>query len=81
MGFVGIIVQHIFYLFIYLVIRKCKYSLYYGVTVICISVLGIGGFMGLNTYYGLLLLGVVLGGILLINKEENYEIINNNSGV
>lgn len=80
-GFVGVIVQHMFYLLIYLIIRKCKYSLYYGITLICISIFGIGGFMGLNTYYGLLLLGIVLGGILLINKEENYEIINSNSGI
>lgn len=76
-GFVGVIVQHLFYVILYLFIRKYKYAPFYLMTLICISVFGVGGFSGLNQPHGLLLLGLSLGCILLANKKN--EIINHNA--
>ncbi len=68
-GLVGFVIQHLFYIAIYFLIRKYKYSNWYLVTLVCISIFGIGGFAGLNLPHGLLLLGLSLGGILLANKD------------
>lgn len=81
MGFIGFIVQHVFYFLIYLIIRKYKYSSYYAMTLVCISLFGVGGFAGLISHYGLLPLGLVLGSVLLINKNVDYETVNSNSRI
>ena len=68
-GLVGFVIQHLFYIAIYFLIRKYKYSNWYLVTLVCISIFGIGGFAGLNLPHGLLLLGLALGCVLLANKD------------
>lgn len=55
-GLIGFCVQHLFYIAIYFFLRKYKYSNLYLVTLVCISIFGVGGFAGLNIPHGLLLL-------------------------
>lgn len=68
-GYIGLIIQTAFYVGIYFVIRKMKYARFYLATLVGISVLGVGGFAGLNGVHGLTLLSFILGGILCANKE------------
>lgn len=79
MGFMGLIVQTAFFIMIYVVIRKYKYRSLYSVTTICISLFGLGGFAGLNSPQGLLIIGLSLGSIILINRNDEFENINNNT--
>lgn len=69
-GYIGLIAQTLFYVGIYFIIRKLKHSIYYLSTLVGISVLGIGGFAGLNSIHGLILLSFVLGSILCANKQS-----------
>lgn len=69
-GLYGLIAQTLFYIGIYFIIRKYEQSKYYLSTLVGISVLGIGGFAGLNSVHGLVLLSFVLGAILCANKER-----------
>lgn len=68
-GYLGLLAQTAFYVGIYFIIRRMKYARYYLATLVGISVLGIGGFAGLNSVHGLILLSFILGAILCANKE------------
>lgn len=70
-GYIGLILQTLFYLYIYYAIRHLKYSRYYLMTFVVISIFGIGGFAGVTTHHGLLLLGLSLSVVLLANKSYN----------
>lgn len=72
-GFIGFFAQLFFYVGVYFIIRRMRYSRYYLCTLIGISVLGIGGFAGLNNIHGLTLLAFVLGSILCANKPRSVE--------
>lgn len=81
-GIIGLLLQSLFYFYLYWLIRKCKYKNFYFSTLICISLFGIGGFAGLNQPHGLLLLGLSLGCIVLNDKKEKqYEAVHNYSGL
>ena len=69
-GIIGLIVQHAFFIYIYLVIRRMSCSKLYLSVLICISIFGIGGFAGLTQMHGLLLLGLSLGTVLL--RQDKY---------
>ena len=73
MGLIGLLVQHLFYILIYIIIRKYQYSIYYITVVVCVSVWGIGGFAGLSYIHGVLLVGLSLGSILLVNKNRDLK--------
>lgn len=71
-GYIGLIIQLIFYVGVYFMIRPLRYSNYYLCTLVGMEILGIGGFAGLNGMHStLLILGLVLGAILLANKPKN----------
>ncbi len=71
-GFLGLIIQTAFYVGLYFVIRRLRYSDYYLCALVAISVFGIGGFAGLTQRDGLLLLGTVLGAVFLANPQGRY---------
>lgn len=65
-GFIGLIVQMLFYIGVYFMIRRLPYSNYYLCLLIGFELLGVGGFAGFNgMQYSLLILGMVLGAIIL----------------
>lgn len=69
-GVIGLIIQTLFYVGIYLIIRRLKHSQHYLNVLIGVSVLGFGGFAGLNNAHGLVPLATMLGAILLANKPQ-----------
>ena len=73
-GYLGLLAQFAFYIGIYFIIRRLKYSSYYLCTFVGVSVLGIGGFAGVTQRDGLLLLSVALGAVFLANKPKRNSI-------
>ncbi len=69
-GVVGLILQTVFYVGIYFIIRRMPYSRDYLNAIIGISVLGIGGYSGLSVPHGQILIAIILGAIILANKPN-----------
>lgn len=73
-GLIGLLIQTFYYLAIYFwVLRPLPYSKSYLIVLVCISFFGIGGFAGLISHHGLLLLGLTTGAILLAAKSKTTE--------
>lgn len=72
-GYLGLILQTLFYVGIYLIIKDLKYSRYYLIVFVVISIFGIGGFAGVTTHHGLLLVGLSLAVVFLANKKQNQH--------
>ncbi len=72
-GYLGLLAQFAFYIGIYFIIRRLKYSSYYLCVFVGVSVLGIGGFAGVTQRDGLLILGLALGAIFLANKPKRED--------
>ncbi len=70
-GYLGLILQTLFYIGIYYVIRHLKYARYYLIAFVVISIFGIGGFAGVTTHHGLLLVALSLAVVFLANKSYN----------
>ncbi len=71
-GLIGLLLQTIYYIGIYFwVLRPLPYSRSYLIVLVCISLFGVGGFAGLTSHFGLLLVGLCIGTILLATKQEN----------
>lgn len=70
-GYIGLILQTLFYIGIYYAIRRLKYAKYYLMAFVVISIFGIGGFAGVTTHHGLLLVGLSLAVVFLANKSYN----------
>ncbi len=68
-GYIGLIVQTFFFVWIYFVIKRMRYSLLYLGVLVANLVYSVGGFAGLYVAQGLLLQGLTLGVILLANRE------------
>ncbi len=60
----------IFFIWLYVVIRKLKYSKYYLSVMVFVFIVGLGGTMGWNQTTGLLLMGLTYAAVLLANKDE-----------
>ncbi|MDE6145614.1 MAG: hypothetical protein K2O38_04860 [Muribaculaceae bacterium] len=74
-GFIGLIAQMAFYIGVYFMIRRLRYSNYYLCLLVGFEVLGVGGFAGLNgIQYSLLILGMILGGIILADRRSTKPI-------
>lgn len=69
-GFLGLMVQAAFYVWVYWMIRHLEHARMYLCVLVAISLFGLGGFAGLNNVDGLFLLGLTLGAILLSNPEQ-----------
>lgn len=68
-GFIGLFAQALFFVGVYFIIRRLNHSRYYLEVLVGASVLGVGGFAGLNGPHGLTLISTVLGAILAANKQ------------
>ncbi len=69
-GYIGLIIHLIFFIWLYVVIRKLKYSKYYLSVMVFVFIVGLGGTMGWNQTTGLLLMGLTYAAVLLANKDE-----------
>lgn len=74
-GLIGLLIQTFYFLAIYFwILRPMPYSQSYLIVLICISLFGVGGFTGVTTHYGLLLLGITTGTILLSYKQQSMSV-------
>ncbi len=73
-GYLGLIIQFVFYILLYYVIRHLKYAKYYLVVFAIISFWGLGGFAGLNTHLGLFFLALSLAVILLSDEKRHLDL-------
>ena len=78
-GYIGLICQLIFYLYLYYVIRHFKMAKYYLTVLVTISLWGLGGFAGLNNELGVLFLALSLSVIVL--DERTRKDCNNDNKV
>lgn len=69
-GYIGLIIHLIFFIWLYVVIRKLKYSKYYLSVMVFVFIVSLGGTMGWNQTTGLLLMGLTYAAVLLANKDE-----------
>lgn len=69
-GWIGLLAQTLYFVGIYFVIRRLRYSLIYLCLVVGYSLLGVGGFAGLFFPASLLLITMVLGAIVLENRPK-----------
>lgn len=67
-GYLGLAAQFAFYIGIFFILRRRKYSRYYLCAFVGVSMLGIGGFAGVTQRDGLLILALALGMVILANK-------------
>ena len=71
-GLIGLLFQTIYFIGIYFwVLRPLPYSKSYLVVLVCISLFGLGGFAGLTSHHGVLLVGLCIGTILLASKNKD----------
>ena len=68
-GFLGLLIQTAFYVSICYIIRRMHHARVYACVLTAVSILGVGGFAGLNQREGLLLVGLALGVVLAYNKN------------
>lgn len=79
-GIIGLIVQTIFFIWLWVCIRHSAYAPYYLSTLLIASIMGAAGFTGLNHPTGLLWIATALGVILLTaRKRENAQPISSTS--
>lgn len=78
-GYLGLIAQTLFYIWVYYIIRRLKWSNLYLLILVANSILGIGGFAGLNVAHGLILQGCALGVVIAANHPRNEHIASDES--
>lgn len=69
-GYIGLIIHILFFIWLYIIIRKLKYSSYFLCVMTFVFIVGFGGTMGWQTTKGLLLMGLAYGAVLLANRKE-----------
>lgn len=69
-GYIGLIIHMIFFIWLYVVIRKLRYSKYFLSVMVFVFIVSLGGTMGWNSTTGLLLMGLIYAAVLLANKDE-----------
>ena len=78
LGVIGLILQFAFFIGIWFLIRHNHDSGFYMSTLIMASLMGLGGFAGLNIQWGLIYVSTALGAILLTTrnrpKKENPDL-------
>lgn len=75
-GLVGLLLQLTYFISIFYLIKPLKFSSEYLNVLVGMSILGIGGFAGLNAPHGLFIIGLILGCILLANKPMSLTLNN-----
>ncbi len=72
-GIIGLVVQCAFYVMLYLMVRKLKYSSYFLSMLVGMSIFGLGGFGGLIWAYSLTLVAGCLGVVILANRDQSFK--------
>ncbi len=78
-GYIGLIIHFAFYIYLYWIVRKLRYSLYFLSALVCTFIFGLGGFAGWIYPMGLFLNAIAFSAVLLANKEDVWRIVNKNS--
>lgn len=73
MGYLGLIVQTLFYFGLYFIVAKCRLAKYYLSVLIAVSIFGFGGFAGLNHSVGLFVVAFSFAVVLLDHRVEIAE--------
>jgi len=69
-GYLGLIIHILFYIYLWWIIRKLKYSGFAASVVIFFVIIGISGFGGLIQPISLNMVGLAFGAVLLANKDS-----------
>jgi hypothetical protein len=69
-GYLGMILHILFFVYLWWIIRKLPDSGYYVCTAMCFVIIGISGFSGLIAAYSLYILGTVFAAIILAQKRQ-----------
>jgi len=68
-GYIGLVIHLLFYISLYVMIRRLKYSIYFLSVEVCVFILGIGGFSGWIGPMGLFLMALAFSAVLLANRD------------
>ncbi len=72
-GYIGLLIHLAFYIYLYIAIRRLKYSLYFLSVLVVTFIFGLGGFSGWMTPLCLLLLAHSFSAVLLANREDVWS--------
>lgn len=78
MGFLGFIIQCAFFIYIYILIKDLPHSKCYLTCLIAVNIAGIGGFEGMTSLHGLLILSLSLAPALLSQEARAYGLRGSN---
>lgn len=68
-GYIGLAIHIIFFLYLYYIERKLRYSAYFGSVLFIYAWFGIGGFEGWITMRSLMMIGLAFSAVLLANRD------------
>lgn len=68
-GYIGLIIHFAFYIYLYVVIRRLRYSIYFLAVEVVNFIFGLGGFAGWTQPMGLYLMALAMAAVLLANRE------------
>ncbi len=71
-GYIGLIIHILFYVYLWWIIRKFKFSGYFLSVAGFYVIAGFGGFGGLIEPYALTMAGIAYGSVLLMNKDKIF---------
>ena len=69
-GYIGLAIHLFFYIFLYVAIRRLRYSAYFLSVEVVNFIFGLGGFAGWTQPMGLYLMALSYAAVLLANREE-----------
>lgn len=69
-GYIGLILHVLFFVMLWVIIRRLKYSGLYSATAIAFVIAGVGGTSGLIRYDSLILVGLAWAAVVLNSKRE-----------
>lgn len=72
-GYIGLIIQTLFFLSLYLIIKKLEFSTYFFSLLVCFFISGFGGFGGYIFPASLFLITISLSVVILINKNKSLN--------
>lgn len=76
-GYIGLIIHFAFYIYLYVAIRRLKYSLYFLSVGVVTFIFGLGGFSGWITPMCLFLLALTMAAVLLANRDTVWSHLKN----
>lgn len=73
-GYIGLIIHLALFIYIYILIRRLRYSMFYLSTLVVNFIFGLGGFAGLHQPHGELLVALSLAAVFLANKNRDNKL-------